>query len=81
MKSLIFALLLCSTAQAEEFKFTYIFDGNRLQYKTDAPDWETAFGRAAEFCFKFFIKKEKVFREEKGLDIIDTCANPNSRPI
>jgi hypothetical protein len=75
MKILIFALL-CSTANATEFKFTYTLDRDQLQYKTDAKNWDEAFKRGAQFCFDFFVKKEKALSEEKGLDIIDTCANP-----
>jgi hypothetical protein len=76
MKALIFALLLCSTAQAEEFHFKYILGRDMLQYKTEAATWEEAFKRGADFCFKFFVDREKNLTEEKGLDIIDTCANP-----
>lgn len=67
---------LCSTANATEFKFTYTLGRDQLQYRTDAKEWEEAFKRGADFCFKFFVKREKALTEEKGLDIIDTCANP-----
>ena len=77
MKYLIL-VLLCSTANATEYKFTYLLGRDKLEYKTDAPNWETAHARGADFCFKFFSKMNKPFSEEKGLDIIDTCVNPNS---
>lgn len=77
MKFLIFALL-CSTANAEEFKFTYLFGRDKLEYKTDAKDWEEAHERGAMFCNEFFVKREKTFSEQRRLDIIDTCTNPNS---
>lgn len=80
MKTLILALLLCSTAQAKEFRFTFYFpygtNQNKLQYKTDAFSQEEAYRRASQFCFDFFTKKEANLTEEKGLDIIDTCVNP-----
>jgi len=76
MKALIFTLLLCSTAEAKEFKFTYILGRDQLQYKTNADTWEEAFKRGADFCFDFFVKKESVISEDRGLDIIDICANP-----
>lgn len=76
MKFLIFALLLCSTANATEFKFTYTLGRDQLQYKTDAKNWDEAFRRGADFCFNFFTDREKNLSEEKGLDIIDSCANP-----
>ena len=76
MRHIFLTLLLCSTASATEFKFTYTLGRDQLQYKTEASDWKTAFNRGAEFCFDFFVKREKNLTEEKGLDIIDTCANP-----
>ena len=76
MRYFIFALLLSSAANATEFKFTYTLGRDQLQYKTDAKNWEEAFERGAKFCFDFFVKREKNLTEEKGLDIIDTCANP-----
>lgn len=75
MKTLIFLVLLCSTAEAKEFKFTYTLGRDQLQYKTNAETWETAFKRGADFCFDFFTKKEP-FSEDRWLEIIDTCANP-----
>ncbi|NJO48103.1 MAG: hypothetical protein HC840_00140 [Leptolyngbyaceae cyanobacterium RM2_2_4] len=76
MKYLILALLLCSAAEAKEFHFKYTLDRDLLEYKTNADTWEEAFKRGASFCFDFFVKREKTLTEEKGLDIIDTCANP-----
>ncbi len=78
MKALILGLLLCSTANASEFKFTYIFGRDKLEYKTDAKNWDQAFRRGADFCFEFFAKKQRPLSEDKGLAIINTCANPNS---
>lgn len=75
MKYLIL-LLLCSTASATEYKFTYTVGRDKLEYKTDAKTWDEAFKRGADFCFNFFSKTNKPFSEEKGLDIIDSCANP-----
>jgi hypothetical protein len=75
MKYLIL-LLLCGTANATEYKFTYTIGRDQLLYKTEAKTWEEAFKRGADFCFDFLVKKEKALSEEKGLDIIDICANP-----
>lgn len=76
MKSIIFALLFCSIAQADEFHFVYILNRDKLEYKTQAPTWKEAFERGSQFCFDFFVEREKILTEDKGLDIIDTCANP-----
>lgn len=75
MKYLICLVLLCSTAQAKEFKFTYLFRRDKLQYKTDADTWEQAFERGSQFCFDFYAKREPL-TEDRGLEIIDACANP-----
>lgn len=81
MKYIILAtILLCSTSQAKEFKFTFVFEQgrteNKLQYKTDADSWEQAYKRGSSFCFDFFAERETDLTEEKGIDIIDACANP-----
>lgn len=76
MKWLLATVLLCSTAQAKEFKFKWESGRDLLQYKTNADTWEEAYKRAAEFCFDFLTKRETNLTEEKGLDIIDICANP-----
>lgn len=70
--------MFCLPAKAEEFKFTYIFGHDKLEYKTNAVDWDHAMSRGADFCNDFFVKKEKTFSEERRLEIINTCANPNS---
>lgn len=76
MKSLILGLLLCSAAEAKEFSFTYKLDGSKIEYKVEASTWEEAFVQGAQFCFGFFTKDQKKISEERGLDIIDACANP-----
>jgi hypothetical protein len=75
VKILIF-VILCSHAQAKEFTFKFNINRDQLQYKTDADTWEIAYKRAANFCFDFLAKREKTLTEDKGLDIIDVCANP-----
>lgn len=70
------AILLCSTANATEYKFIYTLNRDKLQYKIEAKTWEKAYENGAQFCFDFFSKSNKPFSKEKGLDIIDICANP-----
>ena len=74
MKYLIL-LFVFNAAQAQEFKFTYVLDRNKLEYKTNASTQEEAFERGANFCFDFF-SKQGTMTEARQLDIIDTCANP-----
>jgi hypothetical protein len=69
-------LLMPSPALAKEFKFTWTMDGGTLKYKINKDTYEKAFDYAAVFCFDFF-KKKKPLTEERGLEIIDVCANPD----
>lgn len=75
MKTLILALLFCSTTQAAEFKFLYKMNGKTLEIKMEGKTWEQAFERAAGKCVQFF-RKDKPMNEDFKLDIIDVCANP-----
>lgn len=75
MKYLIL-ILICGTAHAEDFKFK--MNGSTLDVKVDGRSHEDAFNEAAQKCWQFFIK-QKPFSEEYGLDVIDHCANPNSK--
>lgn len=77
MRFLIFALLLCSTANAQEFTFNFRFGKETFQIKQKGLDWYEASGKAAKKCFEHFTKGEYP-GEDKGLRIIDTCANPDS---
>jgi len=70
------SVLQCSTSEAKEFHFTYTVGRDKLQYKTDATDWHEAFDRGGVFCYNFFVKREKNLTEDRGLEIIDACANP-----
>ena len=75
IKYAIAILLLASTANAKEYKFTYSFEKETLVYRTEAKTWEEAFKSGADCCFEFF-KNVKPLTEDRGLDIIDVCANP-----
>ncbi len=67
-----------STAPAQkEYNFKFQLKGQTLELKKSAVSYEDAFEAAAQQCFKFF-KGEGRISEERGLDIIDVCANPRS---
>lgn len=76
MKLFILTLLLPSLLLATEFKFKYKDGSESLQIKVTEKSWESAYKFAAKQCFHYFMKKEAKFNEERGLDIIDICANP-----
>lgn len=48
-----------------------------FEFSSTAPSYEDAFEKAADACFKHF-KNGKKLTEDRGLDIIDVCANPRS---
>lgn len=77
MKTLILALLLSSTAQAEEFTFNFKFEGQTYQAKVNGSSKLKASKEAASKCFQHFTKGEYP-GEDKGLRIIDVCVNPDS---
>jgi hypothetical protein len=61
----------------KEYVFKYNLSGQTLEIKKPAQSYEDAFDAAAQTCFNFY-KGNKKLTEERGLDIIDTCANPRS---
>ena len=69
-------VLVSSIAQAKEFKFSWIFGTNKLEYKTKAPNWDIAFDRASSFCYDYMVQREQNLTEDKGVAIIDVCSNP-----
>lgn len=86
MKSIITIILLVSfQAQAwkstdpskKDYVFKYKMAGNSLEIKRSAPSYEDAFEGAAQECFKYYKGQGRV-SEDRGLDIIDVCANPRS---
>lgn len=71
----ILILLLCSLAQAKEFTFKYQYKDKKFYIKVDDQNKDKAFRKAANFCF-ITLTAGTYPGEEKGLDMIDTCANP-----
>lgn len=66
-----------TSPSTKEYTFKYQMKGKSLELKKVANSYEDAFESAAQQCFNFYKGSEKV-SEDKGLDIIDTCANPRS---
>jgi hypothetical protein len=48
-----------------------------FEFSSTAPSYEEAFEKAAQACYRHF-KGGRRLSEDKGLDIIDVCANPRS---
>ncbi len=65
-------------APTKSWTFSYKTTKNMtLQIKKSAPTYETAFKLAAKECFQKLTNGQYP-GEERGLDIIDICANPKS---
>jgi hypothetical protein len=62
---------------SKEYSFKYNLNGNSMEIKRTAASYEDAFRVAAKECFSYYKGGAKV-SEERGLDIIDVCANPRS---
>ena len=48
-----------------------------FEFSSTAPTYEEAFEKAAQACYRHF-RDGKRLTEDRGLDIIDVCANPRS---
>ncbi|KYG61270.1 hypothetical protein AZI85_10040 [Bdellovibrio bacteriovorus] len=66
-----------SEAPSKEYVFKYKLAGQSLEIKRAAASYEDAYEQAAQQCFNFYRGRGPV-AEERGLDIIDVCANPRS---
>ncbi|WP_415061459.1 hypothetical protein [Bdellovibrio sp.] len=64
-------------APGKEYTFKYQLSGQTLEVKRAAGSYEEAYEQAAQQCFSFYKGAGKV-SEDRGLDIIDVCANPRS---
>ncbi|MBX2986430.1 MAG: hypothetical protein KF802_00905 [Bdellovibrionaceae bacterium] len=63
----------------QEFVFKFRLKGETLEVRRPATNYEEAFDKAADVCFKHFKKSlGGHLSEDQGLDVIDVCANPRS---
>ncbi len=74
--SLVLVNLSAQAATNKEFKFVFNSQGSaQIEIKKLAPNKEQAFKMAAKECFNQ-LTGGRYPGEERGLDIIDICANP-----
>lgn len=59
------------------YNFKFKFENQVFEYKQKSASYEEAFSRAAQACYTHF-KAGRHLSEDRGLDIIDVCANPRS---
>lgn len=74
---LLVVLGIGNMSWAKPYVFTFKMSGETFEYKKDADSKEEAFEHAAKACYQHF-KGDKKLSENKGLDIIDVCANPKA---
>ena len=89
MKKVLLVILLVSGYYSSSFafisnqptekfyEFKYHISGQVLEFKQKAQSYEDAMEKVALKCFKE-LKGQGRISEEKGLDIIDICANPRN---
>ncbi len=68
---------ISNTPPEKLYAFKYHISGEVLEFKQKAQSYEDAMEKVALKCFKE-LKGQGRISEEKGLDIIDICANPRN---
>lgn len=66
-----------TSTKEKQYTFNFKMKDGSFKYEGTAPSYEEAFEVAAQACFKYF-KAGRHVSEDRGLDIIDACANPKS---
>ena len=67
-----------ATAPIEKtYVFKFKMNKETYEYSLSSQSYEDAFEKAAQSCYQHF-KGGRHISEERGLDIIDVCANPRS---
>ncbi len=59
------------------YNFKFKLQGQIYEYTQKSSTYEEAYEQAAKSCFQHY-KGGRTLNEERGLDIIDVCANPRS---
>lgn len=87
MKTFIMIALLAFTCSSfawtskevpsKDYVFKYNLAGQTLEIRSPAASYEEAYEKAAQKCFNHYKGSANV-SEDRGLDIIDVCANPRS---
>lgn len=75
-----FFSIIGHNAFAQNFEFLYNLDGQTQSISLQSSSYEEAYSKFAEICFKKHSQNKKI-SENRGLDIIDACANPRSKKI
>lgn len=57
------------------YTFKFNMHKETFEYSQKAPSYEEAFDKAAQACYRHYKAGQRL-TEDRGLDIIDVCANP-----
>ena len=68
------------SAFSQGFEFSYTFEGKTQTINLSSNSYEQAYSEFADLCFKKLTAGKKV-SENRGLDIIDACANPKTKKM
>ncbi len=67
-----------STETSEKiYSFKFKLQGQIYEYSQKSTTYEDAYEQAAKSCYQHY-KGGRPLNEERGLDIIDVCANPRT---
>jgi hypothetical protein len=82
LSSLCFTSMVWATPEPASIKsqlytFKFKLAGETFEYAQKSEKYEEAFEKAAQACFNHYRNGQKL-TEERGLDVIDVCANPRS---
>lgn len=59
------------------YNFKFKMQNETYEYSQKSASYEEAFEKAAKACYRHF-KGGRRLSEDRGLDIIDACANPRT---
>ena len=59
------------------YNFKFKLASETYEYTQKSASYEEAFGKAAQACYRHYKAGQRL-TEDRGLDIIDVCANPRS---
>lgn len=77
--AILFLSLLSATSQAalhtKDYQFKFEYQKETFNYSETSSSYDEAFESAAKACFDHYRDHKRVSMD-KGMDIIDVCANP-----
>jgi hypothetical protein len=66
-----------SNPMEKAYTFKFRLKGQTFEYAQTAGSYDDAFEKAAKACYQHYKAGQRL-TEDRGLDIIDVCANPRT---